>query len=196
MANWLSNAGTGMRNAGRGAARFVTRARQAGSGQNLQNQNLAQQFAESVTPESVYQTDFGQVLPQNAFIRPDLLSDIAFSWVDPEIQHERWGARRNLEAGLAATGGARFGTANVNRQDLVNAFERQRQERARNIYDQLFDVRNQEYMDLENMYYNDPNAFEGMALPEAPETDIPVDFVPGQQWASDLRNTYMPLLNY
>jgi hypothetical protein len=130
--------------------------------------NLATQYGQSVAAKTNYQTPFSQVLPWERFARPDVLTNIAYGRIDPEIKRQGYAASRNLEANLGTTGGARFGSANVQRQGLLDQFERQRQEQANAIYNQLASARQQEYQDLMNQYYTSPNSFVMPTLQAAP----------------------------
>lgn len=124
--------------------------------------NPATLAAQGVLPPGGIKTPtlFSKVVPRNMVVNQDLVNNLAFSRVNPEIDRLRTIGYSNLMNQLAGQGGLRFGQAGVDQQSLMDQYERQRKEMAQPFIQEGVKRLSDYYDTLQNEYYKDPNAFQ------------------------------------
>ena len=97
------------------------------------------------------------------------MMDLAYSRVDPEIERQRSEAMKELMNYLASSGGMRIGDKNVRQQEVMDLYNRRRQEMAQPIYQAGMDAMSPYYDQLLTDYvqsgfndYIDPVAITKM----------------------------------
>lgn len=105
-------------------------------------------------------TPFWQMVPREKVVNMPALQQLAYSRVDPEVTRLRNVAYGDLMSNLASTGGLRFGTSGLKRQQLNDAYARQREEMAQPFVTEGARRLSDYYNEMEQDYYRDPNTFQ------------------------------------
>lgn len=102
---------------------------------------------------------FSEVLPFEKLFSRDLITGLAESQINPEIKRAKERELYNLNTGLASTGAFRSGRAGLQRQNLADAFERQRKEQVGSFVGNIKDYTTDYYNRMAESYYKNPSQF-------------------------------------
>jgi len=111
---------------------------------------------------------FNEVLPFDTVFNDNLVTGLAESQINPEIQRQSYDSMNNLNRNLAQSGAYRTGGANYQRGSLSDAYERQRKEQVGQFSGQIKNYATDWY----NRQYEDYNKNPAMfAMPSVPSAN-------------------------
>lgn len=129
-----------------------------------------------------YREAFTKILPFDKIFNPNLVTGLAESQINPEVQRAYRPQFKNLQQGLYRTGLNRTGRADVERQNLADVTERSRKEQVQGLSDTLSGYLNNWYTGQMERYGKNPSAY---VMPSLPTFD---QFLGNNQGLSNLYN--------
>lgn len=108
-------------------------------------------------PVQQQRQQFEKMLPYEQVFQPNLIRQSIERLVNPEIERERGQAISQQDRGFAQTGQYRLGVAGQNRNNLLDAFERQRKTQVADYTGRLNDITTDFYNRMKQTYYRNPD---------------------------------------
>ncbi len=114
-------------------------------------------------------TAFSELLPYERVFNKSLITGLAESQINPEINRLKYEAFQNLTGDLARSGAYRTGRGAQAQERLSNQIERQRKEQTQSFMDSIGGYTTDWYNRQQENYYKNPSAFVMPTLPSFDE---------------------------
>lgn len=116
-------------------------------------------------PVPTTRTAFSEVLPFDKVFNNNLITGLAESQINPEIQRAQDSSLTNYYRQIGGSGGNRSGVALNSKESLVDNFERQRQEQVGNFVSNIKNRATDYYNQMYDRYNKNPSSFVMPTLP-------------------------------
>jgi len=134
------------------------------SGQRTTTQSMPQSTVSGI-PTPTQRTAFDQVLPYEKVFNKNLITGLAESQINPEMERQFRQGMMQLTSDLAGSGAYRTGRGSSSLQSLTDATERQRKEQVGSFVSQIGDYTTDWYNQQKESYYKNPTGFVAPTLP-------------------------------